>query len=67
LGREDFGKIFGFNHFIPPCSAFEAISKIGFWLKVAAGLSFPALRDDPPYPIPFVGLKPEVRLRRIGI
>jgi hypothetical protein len=45
----------------------EAISKIGFWFKIAAGPSFPALRDGPSDSILFVGLKPEVRLRRIGI
>jgi hypothetical protein len=43
----------------------EAISKIGFWFKIAAGPSFPAERDFPPDPIRFVGRKPEVRLRRI--
>jgi hypothetical protein len=25
----------------------EAISKVGFWVKIAAGACFPALRDDP--------------------
>jgi hypothetical protein len=43
----------------------EAISKIGFWFKIAAGPSFPAARDFPPDQILFVGRKPEVRLRRI--
>jgi hypothetical protein len=37
----------------------EAISKIGFWFKIAAGLSFPALLDFPPDPIIFVGRKPQ--------
>ena len=37
----------------------EAVSKIGFWFKIAAGLSFPAKRDFPPDPVIFVGRKPE--------
>ena len=37
----------------------EAISKKGFWFKIAAGLSFPAMRDDPPDHILFVGLTTE--------
>ncbi len=37
----------------------EHISKIGFWFKIAAGPSFPALLDFPPDPIIFVGRKPE--------
>jgi hypothetical protein len=43
----------------------EAISKIGFWFKIAAELIFPALLDFPPDSIIFVGRRPEVRLRRI--
>jgi hypothetical protein len=37
----------------------EAISKIGFWFKIAAGPSFPAERDFPSDLILFVGHKPE--------
>jgi len=33
--------------------------------SIKADAKFPALRDDPSDPILFVGLKPEVRLRRI--
>jgi hypothetical protein len=43
----------------------EAISKIGFWLKITAEPSFPAERDFPPDPIIFVGRKLLLRLRRI--
>jgi len=57
----------------------EAVSKIGFWLKIpssprekrgfaetgAAKPSFPVKRDFLPGQIPFVGRKPQVRLRRI--
>ena len=43
----------------------EAISKTGFWFKIAAGRSFPALRDFPFDLKVSVGRKPEVRLRRI--
>ena len=47
--------------FIDPSESnqFEAISKIGFWFKIAAGLSFPAVRDFPPDHIRFVGRKPQ--------
>jgi len=37
----------------------ESISKIGFWFKIAAEPSFPALRDFPPDHILFVGRNPE--------
>jgi len=54
----------------------EATSKKGFWFKIpsspkgfaetgTARPSFPALRDDPPILILYVGLSPQVRLRRI--
>jgi hypothetical protein len=43
----------------------ETISKIGFWFKIAAEPSFPALLDSPSDLILLVGRKPEVRLRRI--
>jgi len=43
----------------------ERISKIGFWFKIAAGPSFPALRDSPSDLMLLVGRKPQVRLRRI--
>jgi len=37
----------------------EAVSKIGFWFKIAAGPSFPAKRDFPTDHILFVGRKPQ--------
>ena len=37
----------------------EAVSKLGFWFKVAAGPSFHAKPDDPSDRIFFVGLKPQ--------
>jgi len=37
----------------------EPISKIGFWFKIAAGPSFPALLDSPSDLIRLVGRKPE--------
>jgi len=44
---------------------FEGISKIRFWVNIAARPSFPALRDFPSDVFLVVGHKPEVRLRRI--
>jgi hypothetical protein len=43
----------------------ESISKIGFWLKIAAGPNFPAAQDFPSDRKISVGRKPQVRLRRI--
>ena len=37
----------------------ESIAKIRFWFKIAAGLSFPALRDSPSDLTHLVGRKPE--------
>ncbi len=37
----------------------EAISKIVYWFKIAAGPSFPAKQDFPSDQIIFVGPKPE--------
>jgi ZIP family zinc transporter len=45
------GAMFGF--------AVMMISKIGFWFKIAAGPSFPALRGFPPDYILLVGHKPQ--------
>jgi hypothetical protein len=43
----------------------EAISKKGFWFKIAAAARFHAKPDSPSDLILFVGHKPEVHLRRI--
>jgi len=37
----------------------EALSKIGWGFKIAAGPNFQAKRDFPPGLIPFVGRKPQ--------
>jgi len=37
----------------------EAISKNGFWIKIAAGQGFPAKRDFSSVGILFVGHKPQ--------
>jgi|GEM_PF-1833861 hypothetical protein len=42
-----------------PLISLEPFSKVGFWFKLAAGPSFPALRDFPSDQIFFVGRKPQ--------